>query len=280
MSANRFRADWRELVDIQDKPMTLLKTFDHKGRTLKLSAYDAPAKSIVKPASAQRARAAIRRATFEISALTLEGETLTAEINGEHIAYIFLEILMKDGETFYGPVLREYVPADSDKETGGLLRPNWSDPIRLSIPLRPNLTLLTDGADSAFAFCLPEGYRVSGCHLDGQYTSAESQSRARIVFDGDGKIKEILAFKQQRMKSIPRPITPKPGDTFAPFVQFITSEDGIWKNETVLSTPLTFGAQPFRLEKESLIPGKYLVGILVQDLDGGFTRKYVSLAVE
>lgn len=262
--------------------MTLLKTFDHKGRALKLTAYDAPAKSIVKPARTQRARAAIRRATFEISALALEGETLTAEINGEHIAHIFLEILMKDGEAFYGPVLREYVPADSDKETGGLLRPNWGNPIRLSIPLRPNLTLLTDSSASAFAFCLPEGYRIPGCHLDGllQLTAAEgSQSRARIVFDGDGKIKEILAFKQQRMKSIPRPITPKPGDTFAPFVQFITSEDGIWKNETVLSTPLTFGDQPFHLEKESLIPGEYLVGILVQDLDGGFTRKYTSLKI-
>jgi hypothetical protein len=187
---------------------------------------------------------------------------------------------MKDGEAFYGPVLREYVPADSDKETGGLLRPNWDNPIRLSIPLRPNLTLLTDDVDSAFAFCIPEGYRIPGCHLDGQFTTAESQSRARLIFDGDGNVKEILAFKQQRMKSIPRPVTPKPGDTFAPFAQFITSEDGIWKNETVLSTPLTFGDQPFRLEKESLIPGEYLVGILVQDLDGGFTRKYAPMAVE
>ncbi|MCA1899348.1 MAG: hypothetical protein LDL50_01440, partial [Chloroflexi bacterium] len=82
------------------------------------------------------------------------------------------------------------------------------------------------------------------------------------------------------MKSIPRPVTPKPGDTFAPFVQLIASEDGMWRNETVLSTALTFGERPFRLEKESLIPGEYLVGILAQDLDGGFTRKYASFAIE
>jgi hypothetical protein len=207
---------------------------------------------------------------------------LTAQISGKHIAYLFVEVLMKDEGKFYGPVLREYIPADSDKETGGILRPDWSDPISLSISLRPSLTLLTDGADSAFAFVIPEGYRTQGCYLNGQYTSAAegSQSRARITFDGDGKITEILAFKEQRMKSTPHALTPKSGDTFAPFVQVLTEQDGKWETETLISTALTFGDQPFRLEKESLIPGEYLVGILAQDLDGGLTRKYVPMAVE
>jgi hypothetical protein len=263
--------------------MTSLKTFEHKGRTLKLTSYDAPARSA--PAKKPSARRAPGRfaSDFEITQLILDGDTLTAQISGKHIAYLFVEILMKDGDKFYGPVLREYIPADSDKETGGILRPDWGDPISISIPLRPSLTLLTDGVDSAFAFCIPEGYRVSGNYLDGLLritTAAEgSQFRSRIVFDGDGSVKEILAYKEQRMKSIPRPVTPKPGDTFAPFVQVLTEEDGSWKTEAVLSTPLTFGDQPFRLEKESLIPGEYLVGILAQDLDGGFTRKYISLTI-
>lgn len=258
--------------------MTILKTFEHKGRAFKLTSYDAP----TKPAKKLSARRAPGAGDFEISQLAFADDTLTAQISGKHIAYLFAEILMKDEGKFYGPILREYIEAAWDDQTGGVLRPNWSDPISLSIPLRPSLTLLTDGVDSAFAFCIPAGYRLSGCHLDGQFTTAAegSQSRARIVFDGDGKIKEILAFKQQRMKSIPRPITPKPGDTFAPFVQVLSEEDGAWKSETALSTPLTFGDQPFRLEKESPLPGEYLIGILVQDLDGGFTRKYVPIIVE
>jgi len=258
--------------------MTHLKTFEHKGRSLKLTAYDAPAKPAKKP-SARRAPGA---GDFEISQLAFADGTLTAQVSGKHIAYLFVEILMKDEGKFYGPILREYIEAAWDDQTGGVLRPNWSDPISLSIPLRPSLTLLTDGMDSAFAFCIPAGYRVSGCHLDGQFiTAAEgSQFRARIVFDGDGKITEILAFKQQRMKSTPRPVTPKPGDTFTPFVQVLTEEGGAWKTETVLSTSLTFGDPPLRLEKESLLPGEYLAGILVQDMDGGLTRKYVPLAIE
>jgi hypothetical protein len=257
--------------------MTILKTFEHKGRALKLTAYDAPAKPAKKP-SARRAPGA---GEFEITELALsKGLMLTAEISGKHIAYLFVEILMKDEGKFYGPVLREYIPAYSDKETGGILRPDWGDTISLSLPLSPSLTLLTDGVDSAFAFCIPEGYRASDYYLDGQYTSTESQFRARITFDGDGSIKEITAFKEHRMKSTPHALTPKPGDTFAPFVQVFTEEDGTWKTETILSTPLTFGDKPLQLLTESLIPGEYLAGILIQDLDGGFTRKYVPFTVQ
>jgi len=264
--------------------MTTPKIFNHKGRALKLTAYNAPAKPASKPSS-HRAPGA---GQFEISQLTLAENTLTAQISGKNIAYLFVEILMKDGEKFYGPVLREYIPADSDNETGGVKRPDWSNPISISIKLRPSLTLLTDGVDSAFAFCIPTGYGDSGCQLDGQYISAAEgkQSRARISFDGDGtlRVKEILAFNEQKMKSTPHALTPKPGDKFAPFVQILTpsdEQDGkfLRKTETALSTPLSFGEQPFQLLTEDLIPGEYLIGILIQDLDGGIARKYVPFPI-
>jgi hypothetical protein len=266
----------------QDHSMTILQTFEHKGRVLKLASYDAPVRPARKP-STHRVPGAGK---FEIMQFDISQAdnnlTLTAQVGGKNIAYLFIEILMKDRDKYYGPVLREYIPAAREKETGGVKHPDWDETIDLSFPLRPRLTLLTDGVDSAFAFALPEGYGVSGCRLDGQYTNAEKQSRARITFDGDGRIKEILAFKEQRMKSTPHALTPKPGGTFAPFVQVLTpphDENGKWEAEIVLSTALTFGERPFRLEKESLIPGEYLAGILIQDLDGGFTRKYVPFTV-
>jgi len=259
--------------------MTTPKTFNYKGKTLQLASYDKPVRLI--PAKSPNLSAP-GAGKFQIESLALSDDlTLTAQISGKGIAYLFVEILLKDEGEYYGPVLREYIPADLDNETDGVKRPDWGDPISLSIKLLPSLTLLTDGTNSAFAFCIPEGYGVSGCRLDGLYISAESESRARLTFDGDGKITQILAFKQQRIKSTPRALTPKPGDTFAPFVQVFTEEDGqsLRETETVLSTPLTFGEQPFRLEKEPLLPGEYLAGILVQDLDGGFTRMYVPILV-
>jgi hypothetical protein len=259
--------------------MPIAKTFEHKGRALQLASYDAPDRAAPKKSSSLHVPGAGK---FQIEQVSFsEDFTLTAQISGKNIAYLFAEILMKDESGFYGPVLRQYIPADADKETSGVKRPDWSDTINISLSLRPRLTLLTDGVASAFAFCLPEGYRASGCRLNGQYTSAESQTRARLTFDDSGNITEIIAFKGQGMKSTPHALTPKSGDTFAPFVQVYKEEDGasLRETETALSTALTFGEQPFRLETEDPIHGEYLAGILVQDLDGGLTRKYVPFTM-
>ena len=263
--------------------MTNLRSFEYKSRVLTLTAYNAPVKPARKPAVRRAPGAGI----FEITQLDLirSGEELTlkVEVSGKNIAYLFAEILMKDGEQCYGPVLREYIHADREKETSGVKRPDWDESSSLSIQLHPSLTLLTDDTAATFAFAYPEGYGVSGRWLDGQYTSAGKQSRARINFNHDGKINEILAFKEQRMKSTPHALTPKPADTFAPFVQVLTppKEAGSkWEAAIALSTPLTFSEQPFRLEKETLMPGEYLVGIVIQDLDGGLTRRYTPFTVE
>lgn len=261
--------------------MEIFQTFEHNGRVLQLATYEPASSPKPKKATSIRAPGAGK---FEIAQINLsDGFTLTAQVSGKNIAYIFTEILLKDGGQYYGPVTREYIQADRNKETGGISRPDWDDTINLSVKLRPSLTLLTDGVDSAFAFATPTGYGVAGCWLDGQYTSAESQTRARITFDSDGTlhVKEILAIKEKGMRSTPHALKPKPGDTFAPFVQVLTSEDnGKWKVTSALSTPLTFGDQPLQLITEVPMPAEYLAGILVQDLDGGFTRKYVPFTVQ
>jgi hypothetical protein len=261
--------------------MEIFQTFEHNGRVLQLATYE-PASS-PKPQKATSIRTP-GAGKFEIAQINLSDDfTLTAHVTGKNISYIFTEILLKDksADQFYGPVTREYIQADQNKETGGISRPDWDDSISLSVKLRPSLTLLTNGVDSAFAFATPEGYGVSGCRLDGQYTSAESQTRARITFNDDGSIKEILTVKEKGTKSTPHALTPKTGDTFAPFVQVLTAEDdGKWQVTSALSTPLTFGEQPFKLQTESPLPGEYLAGIVVQDLDGGLTRKYIPMAVK
>ncbi len=46
-----------------------------------------------------------------------------------------------------------------------------------------------------------------------------------------------------------------------------------------LSTSLVFPDRRLRVVTETLIPGDYLAGLVVQDLDGGLHRKYVPLAI-
>jgi len=77
-------------------------------------------------------------------------------------------------------------------------------------------------------------------------------------------------------------LTFEPSDQFTPFVQILTQptdENPAWQVTKGLSTPLTIQGQPLRWAEEPLMPGDYLVGLLIQDLDGGFTRKYAPLTV-
>jgi hypothetical protein len=270
--------------------MEIFQTFEHNGRVLQLAKYEQ--KSSPKPKASSLRKPGAGK--FEIGQINLsakeivagEALTLTAQISGKNIAYIYTDILLKDKslEQFYGPVAREYIQADRSKDSRGISHPDWDEAINLSVRLSPNLRLLTDGIDSAFAFTIPEGYGNSDYWLNGLYTSSDGTSslRARITFDNRGETKGVLGYKEQGMSSLPHELKPKQGDKFAPFVQILippTEENGKWETTTALSSLLTFSDQPLRIVSEVAMPAEYFVGLLIQDLDGGLARKYAPLTI-
>ena len=271
--------------------MEIFQTFKHNGKVLQLATYEPEASPRPAKTSSTHAPGAGK---FKIGRIDLSAEkisageelTLTAQINGKNIAYIYSEILFQDKglNQLYGPVAREYIQAERNKESRGVSRPDWGDAINLTLRLSPGLRLLTDGVDFAFGFLLPEGYGGSDYRLDGLYTMADgaTQRRARISFDSNGQTKNIVAYKEQGSRGMPHELMPKPNDQFAPFVQILTppaDEFPTWQIATGLSTPLTFRGQPLRWVTEALMPGDYLVGLLVQDLDGNLTRQYAPLTI-
>lgn len=273
--------------------MEVFQTFEYNGKVLQLATYEPASSPRVAPAKASSTRAP-GAGKFEIGQINLSaakitaGEelTLTAQITGKNIAFIYTDILLKDKslDQFYGPLARETIQADRNKETRGISHPDWDDVINLSVRLSPSLHLLTDGVDSAFAFLIPAGYSNSDYRLDGLYTptGGASPRRARITFDSAGETKDVLVYKEQGSRSMPHELTLKQGDQFAPFVQIFTpptDENQKWKVTTALSTPLTFRDQPLRWVTEAPMPGEYLVGLLVQDLDGHLTRQYMPFSL-
>ena len=262
--------------------MEVFQTFEHNGKLLQIAAYESQSPKPAKTSSIRVPGAG----EFEIGQINLADDfTLTAQVTGMNIAYIYTEILLKDKnlDQFYGPVSRVYIQADRDKETGGINRPDWDDDINLAVTLRPSLHLLTDGVDSAFCFSIPEAYENPDYQLDGLYTPVDGVAprRARITFDSNGKTKEMVAYKDNGRRSTPHALTPNQGDQFAPFVQILTppTDDGKWDVTAALSNPLTFRGQPLYITTESPMSAEYLVGILIEDLDGDFSRKYVPLTI-
>jgi len=271
--------------------MEIFQTFEHNGKVLQLAKYESgpPAPTATKHPSIKAPGAG----KFEIGTITLSspttaaGEeiTFTAQINGKNISYIYFELLLQDKSLnqFYGPVASEYIQADKNKTIGGVSHPVWDDSINLTVRLNPSLRLLTDGVDSAFGFFIPANYGNSESRLDGLYTPASGSDprRARITFDSAGQIVSVVAYKEKG-RTAPHALTFEHGDQFAPFVQVLTQpaeEKQAWKSTKGLSTPLTFKGQPFQQTEEPLMPADYLIGLLVQDLDGGFVRKYAPLTI-
>ena len=272
--------------------MEIFQTFEYNGKILQLAKYepDPSAKTAAKAPSIKAPGAG----KFEIGDISLStskitaGETFTlnAQIEGKNIAYVYSEILIHDKSLnqLYGPVTREYIQADRNTERSGVSRPDWDDAINITVNLNPVLRLLTDGVDSAFGFLIPAGYGSTDYQLDGLYTPVDGTDprRARLTFDSAGEITDVVAYKDQSARSTPHALTFEQGYQFAPFVQILThpeSDDQPWQITKGLSTPLTFNGESFRWDEEVLMPGDYLIGLLVQDLDGAFTRKYIPLTV-
>ncbi len=272
--------------------MGIFQTFEYNGKTLQLATYESEPSTnqpAMRPSASAPGAGKIEIGPLNLSAGEIapgEALTLTAQIKGKQIAFVYTEILLLDQDLnqVYGPVAREYLRAERNKEVGGVLRPVWDSELSLTLTLAPGLRLLTNGVDSAFGFLTPEGYASTDYRLEGLYTSADetTKRRAQITFDSTGKTKKLVAFQELGVLSAPHALTLNQGDQFSPFVQIHTppaDENHGWQILIGLSTPLTFHSQPLRWVAEPPMPGHYLVGLLVQDLDGGLTRKYAPLVI-
>jgi hypothetical protein len=92
----------------------------------------------------------------------------------------------------------------------------------------------------------------------------------------------MLVYKERGGHSAPHALTISLGDQFSPFVQILTctsSEKPVWQVTRGISTALTWREAGFRWAAETPMPGEYLLGLVVQDLDGARTRQYTTFTL-
>jgi hypothetical protein len=228
----------------------------------------------------------IRASTGSVT--TDQSVDLSVDISGTNIGYIYLFVGYYDANANSLNVTdTDYLESPDTREIGGVYYPVWDENgFTLNFTWEPIVFGISDGTQNAVALFKPDSYGADAASasytVEGLYTfvqTGESQY-AQLRFQ-DGKLVAVYGFNGQDDTGAPREITPTQGDTFTIYETWMDVDangqvTGAVKEQ---SYTLTFGDQPFRLEKESLMPGEYLVGILVQDLDGGFTRKYVPLTI-
>lgn len=216
---------------------------------------------------------------------------MSTEITGANVAYIYYYVSYFDKD--YGSYLTAdmgFINAETTKEIGGIFYPDWGDGrvIPIEYTWEPTLYYISDGkaANDQFAFFEPEVYggdeSTNTYTVRGTYTYLKSgkQTEARLRFTGDGTLQNVFSFNGAGGAGAPREITPQKGDTFTiteEWLEFDVNPDGVFSDYD--GGTMTFGKKPFEMTPYYAYSGDYIIGIIVEDLNGNTTEDYVEVTV-
>jgi hypothetical protein len=255
--------------------------------------FDAQAEEPVVPAAGSASRAP-GQGNISVSNIRKSGDVaapgqpvkLSVDITGENIGYIYLFAGYLDPATNSIAVLdTDYLESKETREVGGVYYPVWSDDFTLSFDWDPIVFAINNGQDSKTALFTPQSF---GANADeAQYTvegiydfkdTGESVN-ARLYFQ-DGHLVQVLGISGESDAGAPREITPQLGDTFTILEKWFepTSSGGaqiVYENDATL----TFGTDPFTWEQLYAAQGKYVVGFIIEDLDGNQYPVYTQITV-
>jgi len=219
------------------------------------------------------------------------GETVTikGKVKGDNIGYIYLYTIYYDQESdSFVTTDFSYLLSEESKAVGGVTYPNWGDTGEVDIEFewQPTIYYLNDGKNRQFAVFESEIYgrteKENSYIVWGTYKEAGSEEGrdAFIRFDGEGNFAGLLVFSGEEAKT-PREVTMKKGDTFTiteEWLEYDKNPDGEFKYYD--GGVLTYGDQPFTMEwDEKPIPGQYVLGVIVEDLDGNSTEEFINIGI-
>jgi hypothetical protein len=78
----------------------------------------------------------------------------------------------------------------------------------------------------------------------------------------------------------PREITPQPGDIFTLLDKWIDNPGGTPQIVYQNGATFTFGSEPFQWEQLYAAAGEYVVGFIIEDMDGNQYPVYTQITVQ
>jgi len=217
-----------------------------------------------------------------------EAILLSSDIQGTNVAYVRLMVGYLDSASNSILVIDgDYLQAEQTLELEGVYYPDWgSDTFTLEFEWEPLVFVINDGTNYALAYLYPETYGASPEEavytVEGIYTFADGgeQRQARLYFS-NGILQQVFGFSGDGSTGAPREIIPRTGDSFTILQQWMDLDaqgnvvETVWQE----GDTLTFGTQMFYWEQLYAAPGDYIVGFMVDDLDGNSTAVYASVTV-
>jgi len=218
------------------------------------------------------------------------GETvrLSVDIEGENLGYVKLLVgyLDQSANSVY-VADSDYLASPETREAGGIYYPAWGvEAFTMAFEWEPIVYAIDDGARRYPALFAPESYGASSEQaaytVEGVYTFADSgeQRDARLYFV-NGVLQQVFGFTGEDAASAPREIIPQPGDTFTLLEKWmdLDAEGRVVQTIRQQGETLTFSERMFTWEVLDAAAGQYVVGFIIEDLDGNAQAVFQPVTV-
>ncbi len=214
---------------------------------------------------------------------------LGTDISGENIgyAYLFVGYFDRTGSSIFVADM-DYLESGDTREVSGVYYPDWGDEsdFRLEFEWEPVVFAIDDGEQRLTALFKPQTYGATWEEatyvVDGVYTYADGGDTrtARLVFS-NGVLRQVIGFTGDDQTSAPREIIPSVGDQFTLTERWLDLDQNGQVSQVAEQQggTLTFGNQTFRWVELDAAAGEYVVGFIVNDLDGNANEVYTRLNV-
>ena len=235
---------------------------------------------------------------ISITDLTISNDTvsvgssvnLSATIRGSNVGYVYIFTGYYDSNAnsiFIADL--DYLESATSQNLNGIYYPVWSESgeFILDFDWEPILYGISDGTNTITVGLNPETYGATYqdavYSVDGTYSFADGSDPipARLSFR-DGILRQVYGFNGSDTAGAPSEIYPQTGDTFTIQENWLDldSQGQVIETVTQEGGTLTFGSDMFIWEVLNAATGQYLIGFIVEDLDGNKVQAFTQVTVE
>ncbi len=213
---------------------------------------------------------------------------LSSDISGDNIGHIYIFAGYYDqaaNSIFVADT--DYLESETVRQLEGIYYPDWgAGDFTLEFEWEPIVYAISDGVDSLVTLLSPLDFGRTQAEatytIEGYYTFASGEQRYAMLLFQDGVLIQVLGFSDSADLGSPREITPEAGDTFTILEQWLDLDANgrVVAETTQEGGTLIFGDQMFFWEELDAAPGPYVVGFIVEDLDGNRLQTFTTVTVE
>jgi len=213
--------------------------------------------------------------------------TVSTDVAGENLGYIlfFTGYLDETAKSIFVADM-DYLESAETREVDGVYYPEWGEgEFELEFEWEPLMFGIDDGQGAELALFSPNTYGSAPENaiytVDGMYDFTDGESRNARMYFSDGEYQQVFSFQEDGASGAPSEIVPVPGDRFVVLEQWMDMDangqvSGIATQE---GGTVAFGDQVLEWVDLDAAPGQYIIGFIVQDLDGNSYPVYEKVTV-